>query len=107
MDLRGWHVLFVNDCLPVILAKRKGSKSKQLQADSESVAVGLLEAGAKSSYLHVPGTEMVAAGTDGASRDGAQRVIGPACTQARMEGHHRFVRSRLQQVYRPLRILDR
>jgi hypothetical protein len=56
MDLRGWHVLFVNDCLPVILAMRKGSQSQQLQFDSESVAVGILEAGAKASYLHVPGT---------------------------------------------------
>jgi hypothetical protein len=81
MDLCGWHVLFVNDCLPIILAMRKGSQSKQLQSDSESVAVGILEAGAKASFLHVPGTEMIAAGTDGASRDGAKRVIGPACTQ--------------------------
>jgi hypothetical protein len=47
MDLRGWHVLFVIDCLPVILAMRKRSQSKQLQSDSESVAVGILEAGAK------------------------------------------------------------
>jgi hypothetical protein len=78
MDLRGKHVLFVNDCLLVILAMRKGSKSRQLQSDAEAVAVGILEAGAKASFLHVPGTEMIAAGTDGASRDGAKRVIGPA-----------------------------
>jgi hypothetical protein len=80
MHLRGKHVLFVNDCLPVILAMRKGSKSRQLQSDAEAVAVGILEAGAKASFLHVPGTEMIAAGTDGASRDGAKRVVGPACT---------------------------
>ncbi len=93
MDLRGWHVLFVNDCLPVILAKCKGSQSKQLQADSESVVVGLLEAEAKASYLPVPGgTEMVAAGTDGASRDGAKRVIGPACTQERRQKICDFLR---------------
>ena len=30
--------------------------------------------------MHVPGTEMIAAGTDGASREGAKRVLGPACT---------------------------
>jgi hypothetical protein len=81
MDLRGKHVLFVNDCLPVILAMRKWSKSRQLQSDAEAVAVGILEAGAKASFLHVPGTDMIAAGTDGASRDGAKRVVGPACTQ--------------------------
>jgi hypothetical protein len=80
MDLRGWHVLFVNDCLPVILAMRKGSHSERLQADAEAVALGILEAGAKASFLHVPGTEMIAAGTDGASREGAKRVLGPACT---------------------------
>jgi hypothetical protein len=73
MDLRGKHVLFVN-------AMRKGSKCRQLQSDAEAVAAGILEAGAKASFLHVPGTEMIAAGTDGASRDGAKRVIGPTCT---------------------------
>ncbi len=92
MDLRGWHVLFVNDCLPVILAMRKGSQSKQPQSDSESVAVGILEAGAKTSFLHVPGTEMIAAGTDGASRDGAKRVIGPACTQEGRKKIRAFLR---------------
>jgi hypothetical protein len=80
MDIAGWHVLLVNDCLPVILALRKGSHSPQLQADAESVSLGALEAGAKLSFLHVPGTEMIAAGTDGASRDGAKQVIGPSCT---------------------------
>ena len=80
MDLRGWHVLFVNDCLPVVIALRKGSHSARLQADAEAVTLGLLEAGAKGTFLHIPGTEMVAAGVDGASRDGAKSVIGPSCT---------------------------
>ena len=73
MDLSGWHILFVNDCLPVILSLRKGSNSARLQTDSETVALGVLEAGAKASFLHIPGTEMIAAGTDGASRDGAKQ----------------------------------
>ena len=55
MDLRGWHVLFVNDCLPVVLALRKGSHSTRLQTDAEEVTLGLLEAGAKGSFLHIPG----------------------------------------------------
>ena len=80
MDLRGWHVLFMNDCLPVVLALRKGSHSTRLQADAEEVTLGLLEAGAKGSFLHIPGTEMVASGTDGASREGAQKVLGPYST---------------------------
>ena len=82
MDLSGWHILFVNDCLPVILSLRKGSNSARLQTDSETVALGVLEAGAKASFLHIPGTEMIAARTDGASRDGAKQVIGPALMPA-------------------------
>jgi hypothetical protein len=98
MDLRGKHVLFVNDCLPVILAMRKGSKSRQLQSDAEAVAVGILEAGARASFLHVPGTEMIAAGTDGASRDGAKRVIGPACTLQGRQKITEFLRQRGWEV---------
>ena len=74
--------MFVNDCLPVILSLRKGSNSARLQTDSETVALGVLEAGAKASFLHIPGTEMIAARTDGASRDGAKQVIGPALMPA-------------------------
>ncbi len=80
MDLRGWLVLFVNDCMPVVIAMRKGSHSMRLQADAERVTLGLLEAGAKASFLHIPGTEMVAAGTDGASREGAKSILGPSST---------------------------
>ncbi len=80
MYLRGWHVLFVNDCLPVVLALRMGSHSTRLQADAEEVTLCLLEAGAKGSFVHIPGTEMVASETDGASREGAQKVLGPYST---------------------------
>ncbi len=38
-----------------------------------------MEAGAKLSFLYIPGTEMIAAGADGAPRDGAKRVVGPSC----------------------------
>jgi len=85
MDLRGWQILFVNDCMPVVIAMRKGSHSMRLQADAERVTLGLLEAGAKASFLHIPGTEMVAAGTDGASREGAKNILGPSCTPAGRE----------------------
>ena len=93
MDLNGWQILFVNDCLPVVLALRKGSASARLQEDAEAVALGVLEAGARASFLHIPGTEMIAAGTDGASRDGARRVVGPSCTE---DGRAR-IRSFLQE----------
>ena len=80
-DIRGHRVLFVNDCLPVVLAMRKGSQSPRLQADAEYMALTSLEAGCKSLYLHVPGTEMIAEGVDGAGRDGARRIVGPACSE--------------------------
>ena len=80
LDIRGHRVLFVNDCLPVVLAMRKGSQSNRLQADSEYMATAGLEAGASLLYLHVPGTRMIEEGVDGASRTGAQRIVGPTCT---------------------------
>ncbi len=66
-----------NDCLPVILALRKRSHSARFQADTETVALGILEAVAKASFLHIPGTEMIAVDTDGASREGAKHVLDP------------------------------
>ncbi len=85
MDLRGWQILFLNDCMPVIIAMRKGSHLVRLQADAKRVTLGWLEAGAKASFLHIPGTEMVAAGTDGASCEGAKGILGPSCTPAGRE----------------------
>ena len=81
VDVRGHRILFVNDCLPVVLAMRKGSQSSQLQADAEYMALSSLEAGCKSLYLHVPGTDMIAEGVDGAGREGARRIVGPSCTE--------------------------
>ncbi len=46
IDLRGWQILFVNDCMPVVIAMRKGSHLMRLQADAERVTLWLLEAGA-------------------------------------------------------------
>ena len=79
VDIRDRRVLFVNDCLPVVLAMRKDSQSLRLQADSEYMAAAGLEAGASLLYLHVPGTRMIEEGVDGASRTGAQRIIEPTC----------------------------
>jgi hypothetical protein len=78
MDIRGWHVILINDCLQSGAGVEQGLSFGT--PDAETVALGILEAGAKASFLPVPGTEMIAAGTDGASRDWAKRVIGPACT---------------------------
>jgi hypothetical protein len=78
-DIHGHRVLFVNDCLPVVLAMWKGSQSARLQADAEYMATAGLEAGASLLYLHVPETRMIEEGVDGASRAGAQKITGPAC----------------------------
>ena len=79
-DIRGKQVLFVNDCLPVIQAMKKGSGSEHLQKDAEYMAVVRLEAGAALLFLHVPGTRMVEVGVDGAQREGEKRIIGATCT---------------------------
>ena len=44
------------------------------------MATAGLESGASLLYLHVPGTRMIEEGVDGASRAGAQRITGPACS---------------------------
>ena len=41
-----------------------------------------LEAGASLLFLHFPGTRRIEEGVDGAGRGGAQRIIGPACSQS-------------------------
>ena len=74
-DIRGKQVLFVNNCLPAIQAMKKGSGSEHLQRDAEYMAVAGLEAGADPLLLHVPGTRMIEEGVDGASREGAKRII--------------------------------
>ncbi len=79
-DVRGHRVLFVNDCLPMMLAMRKGSQSLKLQADSEYMATEGLESVATLMYLHVPGTRMIEEGVDRASKDGAKRIVGPSCS---------------------------
>jgi len=97
-DVRGHRVLFVNDCLPVVLAMRKGSQSPRLQSDAEYMALASLEAGCKSLYLHVPGTSMIVEGVDGAPREGARRIVEPACSpQARVK-IRQLRRQRLEPV---------
>ncbi len=56
------------------------------------MALGVLEAGAKATFLHIPGTEMIAVGTDGASREGAKHVIGPTLTNVGRNKVRAFLR---------------
>ena len=79
-DLRGKTVMIRNDCAPVIFALRKGSSSRQLQEAAEIVSRESLEAGCRTLALHVPGVQLIAEGIDGGSREGAERLRGPACT---------------------------
>ena len=82
VNISGRRVLFRNDCLPVVIAMRKGSPSSTLQAASEVITKGCIQAGAKTLFLHVPGTQLIAEGVDGGSRRGAMRLTGPAITLA-------------------------
>jgi hypothetical protein len=79
-DLRNKTVLIRNDCAPVIFALRKGSGSPQLQEAAEILSRESLEAGCRTMALHVPGVQLIAEGVDGGSREGAERLRGPACT---------------------------
>jgi hypothetical protein len=85
VEIRGRRILFVNDCLPVVLAMQKGSNSRILQADAEYMAIAGLEAGASLMFLHVPGTRMIEEGVDGAGREGARRITGPGCSRTTRE----------------------
>ena len=80
-DMRGRSILLRNDCFPVIYALEKGSGSPQLQAAAEAVCREALEAGMERVLcMHVPGTQLIAEGIDGGSREGAMRLAGPACS---------------------------
>ena len=79
-DLRGKSVILRNDCLPVIFALQKGSQSPQLQRAAEAVCKEALEVGCKVFPLHVPGVQLIAERVDGGSREGAERLLGPACS---------------------------
>ena len=83
------------------------------------MAVAGLEAGAALLFLHVPGTRMVEEGVDGASREGAKRIIGATCTTRARATITELLRqndwelsivllaAKLQQDDRTVRIVDR
>jgi hypothetical protein len=80
LDVVGHGILFVDDCLPVVLAMRKGSQSLQvmLQADSEYMTSAGLESGATLTYLHVPETRMIE-DVVATERQGTKRIVEPSC----------------------------
>ena len=97
LDVVGHGILFVDDCLPVVLAMRKGSQSLlvKLQADSEYMATAGLESGATLTYLHVPEFRMIEDVVDGASRDQAYRgtVLSSSNTSNRHQRAESFCKS--------------
>jgi hypothetical protein len=85
-DLEGRTVMLRNDCAPVIYALQKGSSSARLQLAAEAVCREGLDAKvARVLCLHVPGVQLIAEGVDGGSREGALRLLGPACTAGTRE----------------------
>ena len=101
LDIIGHGILFVDDCLPVVLAMQKGSQSLRvkLQADSGHMATAGLESGATLVYLDIPETRMIEDVVSGASRDQAYRE--PSCpprTRATVNNEWRVsVQARLDQ----------
>ena len=77
LDVVGHGILLVDDCLPVVLAMRKGSQSLQvmLQADSEYMTTAGLESGATLTYLHVPETRMI----EDVVATETKRIVEPSC----------------------------
>ena len=103
-DIRGHRVLFVNDCLPVVLAMRKGSQSAQLQTDAEYMAEAGLEAGADLLYLHVPGTRMIEGKSRRSFAGGREARRGARMHSTDEAGRRRVAaRARLEDLHRPLR----
>ena len=76
-DLLDKTVLLLNDCMPVIFALHKGSRSPELQQAAEQVGK---EAGCWVLAQHIPGVQLIAERVDGGSREGTLRLAGPACT---------------------------
>jgi hypothetical protein len=80
VDMTDALIIFRNDCAPALSALRKGSStSPALQDAAMRIARSCARLNADCLFLHVPGTTLVAEGTDGASRSGAERERGPTC----------------------------
>jgi hypothetical protein len=80
VDLTDSVIIFRNDCAPALAALERGSStSPELQRHAMAVAKMCAAYNATCLFLHVPGSTLMAKGIDAASREGAERIRGPAC----------------------------
>ena len=80
VDLSDSIIILRNDCSGALTALEKGSTTSPiLQEYAMAMARVCARLNATCLFMHVPGTTLVAEGTDAASRGGADHERGPAC----------------------------
>jgi hypothetical protein len=73
------NILIRGDCSPALQTLQKGSfKSEVLQRHARKFQRFCFENRITPSFLHIPGTEMIANGVDELSREGAAEIAGPS-----------------------------
>lgn len=83
VDLHGATIIFRNDAVGALAALRKGnSQSPVLQDLAVRLSLKCAALEVQPLFLHAPGKDLVAEGIDGASRDLASNIAGPACSTA-------------------------
>jgi len=83
VDLRGSICIFRNDAVGALSAFRKGCGSSSiLQESATQFSLQCATFGLEPLLLHAPGSDLVFEGVDGASRELAESLAGPACSIA-------------------------
>ena len=77
-------VILHNDAVWALSAYRKGwGSSLTLQGAATQLNLHCAALGCEPLFLHAPGSDLVSEGVDDASRELADRLAGPSCSQAR------------------------
>ena len=83
VDLHGSVVLLRNDAVGALSAFRKGcGSSLMLQEAAKQLNLQCAALSCEPLFLHAPGSHLISEGVDGASRELADRLAGPACSEA-------------------------
>jgi hypothetical protein len=83
IDVRGSTLLLRNDAVAALSAFRKGSfQSIEMQSAALRLNASLAELDVDAVPVHSPGNDLIAEGIDGASREGAAELAGPAITDS-------------------------
>ena len=83
VNLHGSVVILRNDAVGALSAFRKGcGSSLTLQEAATQFNLQCAALGCEPLFLHAPGRDLVSEGVDGASRELADSLAGPSCSQA-------------------------